>query len=256
MSISNSAIDTLGETKKVMDVAVGKPKVFGHAHMAKTAGTEINIMLASRYERVCGNKAASSWIGRYVRSKKGADKKYYEVDPHLLGFEDCDYVSMEIKQKRWSGILTQTGPMEMHIPCRDPIEHVLSQCNYYHNTFECSENKTKLAAEVNKCIFQMVRFPVQDTDLMTRKCFNPIPVESYIEYMGQYLQPRRNGEIPYYHVATNKARNKTAECLRTNLEAQAYVREYLIETQPYYRYCNECIGSVNDLFAQRKQDEQ
>jgi len=37
--------------------------VFGHVHMAKTAGSEINTMLASRYERLCGDKAGSAWIG-------------------------------------------------------------------------------------------------------------------------------------------------------------------------------------------------
>jgi hypothetical protein len=35
------------------------PMIFGHVHMAKTAGTEINGQLAQRFERVCGNKGNS-----------------------------------------------------------------------------------------------------------------------------------------------------------------------------------------------------
>ena len=31
-------------------------KIFGHVHMAKTAGSEINGELAAHYERVCGHK--------------------------------------------------------------------------------------------------------------------------------------------------------------------------------------------------------
>lgn len=35
---------------------VHNDKIFGHIHMAKTAGTELNGILAARYERVCGHK--------------------------------------------------------------------------------------------------------------------------------------------------------------------------------------------------------
>ena len=33
--------------------------IYGHVHMAKTAGTEINGMLSMRYERICGTKGYS-----------------------------------------------------------------------------------------------------------------------------------------------------------------------------------------------------
>lgn len=38
------------------DGCSGGNKIFGHVHMAKTAGTEINGELAAHFERVCGHK--------------------------------------------------------------------------------------------------------------------------------------------------------------------------------------------------------
>jgi len=79
-----------------------------------------------------------------------------------------------------------------------------------------------------------------------RKCFNPIPVEPYVEYMSQFLQPRRL-RVLYFHPLTNRPRNKDTECLQTDLETQAYVREYLKTFEPYYEFCDRCMGSENDL---------
>jgi len=240
------------EESKERSVVETRSKVFGHVHMAKTAGSEINDMLASRYERVCGNKGASSWMAQYVRDKN-AGLSPRRPQPETFGFDDCDYISLEQDASDWNHTLNQTGPLEMHVPCRDPIEHVLSQCNFHDRKFKCSKNKTELAIAARYCIFQMHRFPEHDTSWMERKCFNPIPVENYVEYMGQFLQPRRK-EVPYYHPVMNKPRDKGSECLETDLEAQAYVRELLITRYPYYRFCNECIGSTNDLLAHWKRE--
>jgi hypothetical protein len=34
-------------------------KIFGHVHVAKTGGSSINVMLANKFERVCGHKGYS-----------------------------------------------------------------------------------------------------------------------------------------------------------------------------------------------------
>ncbi len=34
----------------------GAIRIYGHVHMAKTGGTELNGLLAMGYERVCGHK--------------------------------------------------------------------------------------------------------------------------------------------------------------------------------------------------------
>jgi len=55
-------------------VAVNNDIVYGHVHMTKTAGSEINGLLASRYERVCGNKGNSydyyQTNARYAEARK------------------------------------------------------------------------------------------------------------------------------------------------------------------------------------------
>ena len=47
------------ETKLTRIGWVRPDVVYGHVHMAKTAGTEINGELAMHFERVCGNKGYS-----------------------------------------------------------------------------------------------------------------------------------------------------------------------------------------------------
>jgi len=223
--------------------------LFGHAHMAKTAGSEINTVLASRYERVCGNKASSAWVGEQIRrSRKHPSSEIMYISSHKLGYDDCDYISMEDRANRWNSLAATMGPMEIHIPCRDMVEHVLSQCNFLDRTFHCYENITRLHEQVDACLIQMYRFPAAHPIIpnVTFKCFNPIPVQAYVEYMGQFLQKRKR-PVPYHHFEMNRPRNKSIECLQTNALAQARVRKYLLQTQPYYRYCEACIGSEDDL---------
>ena len=38
--------------------------------------------------------------------------------------------------------LTMKWPMEFHVPCRDSLDHLLSQCNDRHITFNCSTPHT------------------------------------------------------------------------------------------------------------------
>ena len=51
------------------------------------------------------------------------------------------------------------------------------------------------------------------------------------------------------HRDTNKKRNKTRECIwkDRNLDVKAEVLNILLN-HDYYRYCDECIGSADDLF--------
>ena len=93
----------------------GHGKLYGHLHMAKTAGTSLNLLLAARYERVCGHKGYSydafQESKRRQTKKTGAgpakrdiiEKMYLgfsrsRVPDHVMieiGFENCDYVSHE-----------------------------------------------------------------------------------------------------------------------------------------------------------------
>jgi len=46
------------------------------------------------------------------------------------GYEDCDYVSHEENFDFWKSFGTNETPMELHVPCRDPIDHLSSMYNH------------------------------------------------------------------------------------------------------------------------------
>lgn len=58
-------------------------KLYGHVHMAKTAGTTLNGELAARYERVCGHKGYSYDFYRSnnrTRAAEGASSSSFPAD--------------------------------------------------------------------------------------------------------------------------------------------------------------------------------
>lgn len=148
--------------------------VYGHVHMAKTGGTTLNGKLALKYERVCGHKGYSyDAVAHNQRleefqttfNKQGAGlytlqdsvtqiKPHYNrgrVPPKLMleiGFQDCDWISLEDPGwKAWTHHVvphlldttttTTTTRLELHVPCREPLDHLLSMCHYRRRTFRC-----------------------------------------------------------------------------------------------------------------------
>jgi hypothetical protein len=47
-------------------------------------------------------------------------------------------------------------PLELHIPCREPLSHLMSQCNHRHRTFNCEA--TRLTDAVRRCMIEQNRF--------------------------------------------------------------------------------------------------
>jgi hypothetical protein len=144
-------------------------------------------------------------------------------------------------------------PIELHVPCRKPLDHFLSQCNYRGVTFNCNANVTGLEAQINKCNVGMSRFSFNMTKNLPPydiKCFDPFPLENYINYSYSILQPRRL-PVQYINRESNKPRNKDKECLlkEENAEVWQYVLKRLHEKYDYVRFCDQCMGSKNDLFA-------
>jgi len=126
-------------------------RVFAHVHMAKTAGSEINVLLASPFERVCGNKADSTSIAEDVRVASAKNtQKPYQHNKDKIGYDDCDFIAEEnIHENFWKRLPAKmSAPVELHIPCRHPIDHLLSQCNYRRTSFECVRNTTLLEKQV------------------------------------------------------------------------------------------------------------
>jgi hypothetical protein len=263
--------------------------VYLHIHMAKTAGTEHNGIFANRFERVCGHKGYSydAYQTNERFRKSGAtnvnfhsirdiysvhiDPAYsrHRVPPQTMdeiGYEDCDYISNELPWTFWHEKIplrryaAHNISVEFHIPCRDPLDHLMSQCNYMGVTFQCQTNSpVELAKEVDKCVIEMNRFSLKLLDHFDRleqsmglqssfACFNAIPLEPYIDYMADHrLQPKRFAS-EYTHRPSNQKRHRNDECIwQQSATEQEKLRQYLISRFDYYRFCDQCLGSTNDL---------
>jgi hypothetical protein len=266
--------------------------VYLHIHMAKTAGTEHNGIFANRFERVCGHKGYS--YDAYQTNERfrnsGAtnvnfhsirdiysvhiDKAYsrHRVPPQTMdeiGYEDCDYISNELPWTFWHEKIplrryaAHNISVEFHIPCRDPLDHLMSQCNYMGVTFQCNQNNNnnnavELAKEVDKCVIEMNRFSFQLLDQFDQlhqtiglqssfACFNAIPLAPYIDYMTDRLQPKRFAS-DYTHRPSNQRRHRKDECIwHQSAAEQETLRQYLIARFDYYRFCDQCLGTTNDL---------
>ena len=247
---------------------------------------EINGELATHFERICGHKGYSydalefnhrmeEYLVQNLAKKKqtaGVADSTKAMENDLIaakhpgfnrgrvpgsvmreiGYHDCDWISFEDKWMTWERVASfaATIPLklEMHVPCRDPLPHLMSQCNHWGKHFDC--NATDMVAEVEKCLFKMDRYNDQ-LKKMTNvhlKCFNPIPIDSYVGYMSGILQPRRIS-TKYVHRETNRPRDKDKECIWSNPEIAEKVNAILLKT-PYYRFCDQCMGSHDDLLAQ------
>eukprot|EP00588_Corethron_pennatum_P024088 CAMPEP_0194332262 /NCGR_PEP_ID=MMETSP0171-20130528/58560_1 /TAXON_ID=218684 /ORGANISM="Corethron pennatum, Strain L29A3" /LENGTH=174 /DNA_ID=CAMNT_0039094037 /DNA_START=202 /DNA_END=726 /DNA_ORIENTATION=- len=170
----------------------------------------------------------------------------------MIGFHNCDYISNEIGAAFWKDYLGDLHrPLELHIPCRDPVDLFLSMCNYRHVEFTC---KSDFKEEVSKCVFAGNRFNMK---LLTQsnidlKCFeSPSRLGDYFAYMGERLQKK---EVPdeYVHRDSNIARNKTKECLlKQGIEYKQKLVEYIMSSNSaffeYFQFCKECLKSDDDL---------
>ena len=182
-------------------------------------------------------------------SQQYRDYNRGRVHPNVMdeiGFEDCDYISLETRWQAWSNI-SKVWPLELHVPCRDPLEHLMSQCNHVKKQFDC--DSPDLKEQVKKCIVTDKRFHVRLKNVpnLTMKCFNAVPVEPYLEYMDQYLQ-RKRLKTQYIHRSSNSHRDRQQECIWKNEIVANAVLKILLSNN-YFRWCHECIGSNNDLLT-------
>ena len=187
-----------------------------------------------------------------------------------IGYEDCDYIAHEESWTLWPDtILPQLAnvpfkTLELHVPCRKPaLDHLLSMCNFFYVSFDycqAGSDPSHLKRLINKCLRGLtLRYHPHLTQpsknnhyhynkTVTVKCFQPIPVETYVQYMSQRLRPKRKHDTIYHHRATNKNRNRTNECIWNDLTLQQEVHNTLLQIDPYFRFCDQCLGSENDLF--------
>ena len=290
--LSNRASYTAPTPPKIATVTAQSPPktnhsdvVYGFVHIAKTAGTEINGELAVRYERVCGNKGYSydahafndrsdAWIQEHPRkplqegggyldsitlaTKRGNNRgRVPQSIMDEIGYQDCDWVGNEVKVQFWQDLADQIHPtpLELHVPCREPVDLLLSMCNYQGRQFNCTHAESDLKGAVERCLLKMDRFNQKlwrwskdPSTSISLKCFNPIPVDPYVSFMGSFLQSRRS-QRSYVHRRTNRPRKKEKECLLQDPALQDKVKQHMVKEITVFRFCDGCLGSPDDLFA-------
>ena len=229
-----------------------------------TGGTSINGILANKFERVCGNKGFSYDAyqdnerargvllekGRVGTGPKGSRGRVRVGTMDEIGYEDCDYISREANWKFW---IDRFGKgkfygleMELHVPCRDSIDHLMSECNFHHQ-YQIDCEATSLETEIDKCVGHLERFDMKLLDQFSVKCYDfKKQFTVYTDYMSKILQPRRIESKTYVKRDTNRARNKTNECVWSQPKLMAQVEKYLLEND-YYAFCNECMGSEDEI---------
>lgn len=182
-----------------------------------------------------------------------------------IGYEDCDYISMEADYTWWmdrfpNGTFRGMIPMELHVPCRDPIDHLLSQCNHFRlkkpkgqRELNCNSSlsENEFHKSIDSCLLvnHLKRFNMKLKDHFPVKCFDfQQQFTTYTnEYLSERLQPRRLVSTPYIKRDTNSRRNKTNECIWRNNDLLSKAKAYLIDNYEYYQFCDSCLGTPDDI---------
>lgn len=233
--------------------------MYGHIHIAKTGGTTLNLLMANKYENVCGHKGYSyDFVQANRRSKihpGEADdlyhKKYKNFDRTRvpskimdeIGYEDCHWISNEISFEWWRRFENWHEPVELHLPCRDPIEHLLSQRNYKNlPNINCT---TFSQQDVDKSLVSHDRF-----NFNILKTFKNITI-SCISFKDQFdgtyekslnLVRKRYSEN-LHTLKTNKDRSNES-CINENIHLNRRIRKYMVNNIDYYKFCHTCKNHV------------
>lgn len=249
--------------------------IYGHIHIAKTAGTTVNGELAMHYERVCGNKGYSydafttnerfKTLGHGKNIKYGGDM-FHQLSPNHnrgkvlpafmdeIGYHDCDWIAVEREWQFWNETFYDwTIPLHLIVPCRDPIDHLMSQCNFFHQpkkwSFHCNKTGDAMIKQVHSCFrFLGKRFNYALKNQFPMKCYDFKRTNDYMNWIGERLQ-RKRIETEYVKRSTNRARNRENECIWKEPEVRQMITDYMTKSVGYYRFCNECIGSENDILV-------
>jgi len=252
------------------------PVVYGLLHILESGSAEINGHLSMKYERVCGAKGYSydaynaneRFKTKALALRKGRkhaqvlttgdiyskiDKSYNRNNVPIrymkeIGFEDCDYVALDADAEEWyANFGNWFKPMELHVPCRDPIDLFMSMCEHQGIKFSCEENFDE---EVNKCLNGGKGFVMSQLtrDNINLKCFDgPSGKKDYMLYMKGRLQVKiLQGQFV--------RRDKPSEeelCIRKSDDYKIRLEDHLkhkSDFKDYFEFCDECMVSDNKLF--------
>lgn len=244
-------------------------KIYGLIHIVKSGGTYVNQALANRFRGVCGNKGTSFHRYRFneilltnnTQQVSDATSKFWDIKAQDFaadnGFEECDYISLETSSWFWKktfpgGKLHDT-PIELHVPCRETVDHILSSCSWLNVSLDCNIPARELFEIMEKkCLIWSARYNHnlrQDFDV---KCYDNDKTDEYVQFMSRLLQPRRFESRPFVYFRTRWGnRDKDNECIWSRQDLLNEMERYFLSgnnvSHHYYQFCNECLGSENDL---------
>ena len=229
--------------------------VYGHLHIAKTAGSTINTVLALYFDNVCGHKGYSydavqsfDQRGEDLFSKNYPGFSRRRVPQKLMaeiGFENCDWISQESNWKFWEQFSSWPAKLQIHIPCRDPIDHIMSIFNHKNKKFRCDsswKNQIDQALRVGGNRFSKQMLDIRNLEF---KCvrFQHFIDGSYFRFMLDKLRERRiKRRVANLNRKMNKKRNKDAECVWQDKKLQKDMNAYLLEVSHYYQFCSACTA--------------
>ncbi|KAL7544445.1 hypothetical protein ACHAWF_007823 [Thalassiosira exigua] len=139
--------------------------------------------------------------------------------------------------------------MELYAPCRDSIDHLMSECGMLVNhSLQCDATDRDFYASIDECQVGLDRFNNAMLEQFTVQSFDfKKQFTSYTRYMSERLQPRRIESAPYVKRETNIPRNRSNECIWKDEELMAKAQKHLVEKNDYYAFCNQCIGTSNEI---------
>jgi len=262
----------LRSLRSLKDCGGHAKKLFGHVHMAKTAGTSINGIAANKFERVCGHKGysydafhdndkAANIVAKGGTPTPEGRSRVWWTEMDDIGYEDCDWVSNEVNYNWWIQKFGDNKfhqiPFEMHVPCRDPIDHLMSQCNYAENSGKFVKQDLACDAATDEEYFESVRACFvylgqrYNHDLEKHfdvKCYDfKNQFGGYLDYLSENLEDRRYETEEYVRRETNDPRDKESECIWKRPDLLEKTRKYLIEHVDYYGFCDKCLGTEDEI---------
>ena len=230
------------------DALLGQCGALAHVHIAKTGGSTLNAEASFRYERVCGNKGntADRTASSFHKSLKALKKE------HHLPVYDCDFISLEIPWKRWWETKQEISAGYLNcslaalIPCRDPFEHMLSQCN--HKEKKLHESSIETPEQLyKKCRgwedrFSLEMFTTTPPLFSHDFCYHFENMSQTLQNLESILEPRiRPLTGPRDYLVVQKTSQKHRKETPAWLEAlHEKFNVWAVENVPYYKYCASC----------------
>ena len=236
---------------------------FHHIHIAKTAGSTMNKRLARRYYGVCGNKYTSC-IEPLEHERNDHAPEFGRNSWHpewsfasmvSKGFHDCTLVSHERNWDAWvKDVLPDhkfhaNATKVMLLPCRNPLEHFFSQCNYNkRNATKIFANVTSCEEGIDKCgLVQQGRFNrkmIQSWDKVV--LFKYSAFDSLFSLLDNHIPSRKFLLDSKFDPSTNADRKPENEKL-TETCSKEIVVQALKKKWSYYSFCDKLRGNLTVL---------